>query len=103
MAKDDSEVISFQIQRSFSVLCKSFLNILESLQKEHQINVRKLHNSLGPNYADLIDMMDYFDAEKYSYIRKLVFDRGGEANREIQNEIVKYNLELIQDEKEKGK
>jgi len=95
------DIILFQTQRLFTVLCKSFLNILESLQIEHQIHFSKLRDALPPNYQSLITQADYFDKDKFSYLRKLVFDRGGECNRELQGEIDKYRLELIR-EKEKG-
>lgn len=94
MAKDEKDILLFQTRRAFTTLCKHFLHLLEDLQREHQINFDKLHNSLGSKYTDLIEMADYFSDEKYTFLRKRVFDAGGELNREMETEIMKYNFHL---------
>lgn len=100
MDKRNQEIVVFQTQRAFSALCKNFLYILEGLKKEHEFNFTKLKNALPPEYHSLLTQAEFLDASRYSYLRKLILDRGGDANREITQELLKYNIQLKRDEGE---
>lgn len=96
MAKDDKEIILFQIHRGITVLCKHFLNLVEDLQEEYD---RYLVED-GNTHGELADR--FLDDKHFGYLRKKILDKGGEINRELHNEISKYKLEMQRNEKEEG-
>jgi len=71
---------------------KGFLNILEDLQREHQINFDKLYEALPEEDHNLIGMADYFDEERFAAYRKKVLDMGNETLREYQNELENFRI-----------
>lgn len=76
-------------------LFKGFLNILEQLHTEHGNNFDKLYESIPQEYHDLINMSDYFDEEKFSYLRKRVLDLGNETLRNQLSDIEKFEIKFI--------
>lgn len=98
MDNGQKDIVLFQTQRAFTVACKRFLCLLEDLKNEHKIHFSKLKGALPDPYESLIDQADYFDNDKYSYLRKKVFDIGGDCNRELQDELNKFRMELIRNE-----
>jgi hypothetical protein len=93
MAKEDGggEIIQFQAQRTITVLCKSFLNLLEDLQEEYD---RRLESWQVQAKNTLVSANDFLDEKHYDYLRKKVLDKGGELNRELQAEMDKYDFIL---------
>lgn len=88
---DDDDYISkaeinFQTRKHITYLFKGFLELLETIQKEHDINFEKLEKSL-PHHKNLIDMANYLDAAKFSYYRKKILDRGGETIRNLEKDL----------------
>ena len=71
----------FQLQRNITSLYKSYMVLAEDLQHDHHSFLRKLKEA-GVS-EELLNKLDYFDAEKYTYIRKKVLDIGNEANRDL--------------------
>ena len=81
--------------REIRSLFKGFLEILEDLQREHRINFDKLYSGLPEEYHDLVEMADYFDAERFAAYRKKVLDRGNEALRNQQSGIENFQVSFI--------
>lgn len=94
MEKGEKDILIFQAERTFGVLCKRFLSLLEDLQVEHEIHFNKLKYNLPNEYLNLIDQADYFSNQKYSHLRKKVFDAGGDLRRELVDEINKFNIQI---------
>lgn len=78
---------NFQSRKHITYLFKNFLGLLETLQKEHNINFDKLKNGLPPEYQQIIDMADYFDQNRFSFYRKKTLDAGGETIRNLEKDL----------------
>ena len=74
------ELLVFQIQRNIISLYKRYLNILEDLQEEHINMLNKLNLKID---QQTLKNVDYFDDNKYNYLRKKILDLGNETIREI--------------------
>jgi len=67
-------------------LFRRFLELLEDVKREHQINFEKLRDHL-PEEEALIDMADYLDDDRFAAYRKKVLDLGNGTLREHQTEL----------------
>ena len=74
-------------------LFKSYLMMLEDVKAVHDINFKKLYESM-PEKSDLIKMADYFDEEHYNNYRKKVLDIGNSVLREYYNELENLVVEF---------
>lgn len=74
------EFILFQINRNIILLYKRYLNLLEDLQEEHINMLNKLNKKID---LETLKNVDYFDENKYNYLRKKTLDLGNETVREI--------------------
>jgi hypothetical protein len=86
------DILLFQVNRVLNATCKNFLVILEGIWHEHDSQFEKLRAAIPKEYHNLITQAEFLDSKKYSYLRKLVLDRGGDANRELQTEIEKFEI-----------
>ena len=68
-------------------LFKSYLAILEDMNKTHQIEFSKLYESLPEEHHALIKQADYFDEKYYSNYRKKVLDIGNSVLRDYNSEL----------------
>jgi len=82
------DYVSFQIHKSLVDLYKRYLNLIEDIQEDHKTMVEKLNNKIDSN---TLKNIDYFDNNKYNYLRKKILDIGNDAIREIEK-----NFEFIQ-------
>jgi hypothetical protein len=87
------DLLSFQTHRNIINLYKRYLNIIEDLQEEHLNMLNKLNSKID---QETLKNVDYFDENKYNYLRKRVLDLGNETIREIDK-----TLDLFQDQNEK--
>lgn len=85
------EYIIFQFRRSITNFYKHQLNVIEDLRQDHGAFIRKL-STLAPK--EHIKNMDYFDENKYNYIRKKVLDNGNEMYRELEKVFEQLNISL---------
>lgn len=76
----EKDLITLQIQKEISNLFKSFLKILESLQKDNKIMTERAHDLCG---SEIIDNINYMNDETYKKHRGQVLDLGNQASREI--------------------
>lgn len=74
------EILLFQTQRNIILLYKRYLNLVEDLQEEHINMLNKLNKKVD---LETLKNIDYFDENKYNYLRKKVLDLGNETIREI--------------------
>ena len=78
------EFILFQINRNIILLYKRYLNLVEDLQEEHVNMLNKLNKKVD---LETLKNVDYFDENRYNYLRKKVLDLGNETLREIDKTI----------------
>lgn len=83
--------VYFQIQRNIVSLYKRYINLIEDLQEDHINMLNKLNSKID---QDTLKNVDYFDENKYNYIRKRILDNGNEAIREIEKNLEKLNFTL---------
>jgi hypothetical protein len=74
------EFILFQINRNIILLYKRYLNLIEDLQEEHVNMLNKLNRKVD---LETLKNVDYFDENRYNYLRKKILDLGNETLREI--------------------
>ena len=86
------DILLFQVNRVLNSMCKNFLSILEGIWREHDSQFEKLKAAIPERYHSLITQAEFLDSKKYSYLRKLVLDKGGDSNRELSDEIKKFNV-----------
>jgi len=82
------DYVSFQIHKSLVDLYKRYLNLIEDIQEDHKTMIEKLNNKIDSN---TLKNIDYFDNNRYNYLRKKILDIGNDAIREIEK-----NFEFIQ-------
>jgi hypothetical protein len=87
------DLLTFQVHRNIVNLYKRYLNLVEDLQEEHLNMLNKLNSKID---QQTLKNVDYFDENKYNYIRKKVLDLGNETIREIDK-----TLEFLEDKNEK--
>jgi site-specific DNA-adenine methylase len=85
------EYILFQINRNIISLYKRYLNVIEDLQEEHINMLNKLNKLVSTKDLENID---YFDENRYNYIRKRILDLGNETIREIEKNLSYLELKI---------
>ena len=65
--------------------------MLESLQKEHSSMLKKVEDKTSEEFAKNID---YFDKDKYNYLRKKTLDLGNDILRELENNLEMFNIRI---------
>lgn len=81
----------FQLHRNISLLYKRYLNLIEDIQEEHINMLNKLNKKID---LETLKNVDYFDDNKYNYLRKKVLDLGNETIREIEKNFEMLNIEI---------
>lgn len=74
------ECIKFQIDRGIVSLYKKYFEMIEDLHRDHIAMLSKVKEKTSDQFVKNID---YFDANKYNYIRKKILDSGNDAIRNI--------------------
>jgi hypothetical protein len=85
------EFLLFQIHRNITSLYKRYLNLIEDIQEEHVNMLNKLNSKID---QDTLKNVDYFDDNKYNYLRKKILDLGNETSREIIKNFDLLNVEI---------
>lgn len=89
---DPKDIFLEHNSKNIKALFKSFLTLIEDLQKDHTINFNKLKKNLPNEFASVIDQADYFDDEKLKYLRKKILDMGNEVIRETGTETENFTI-----------
>jgi len=85
------EFLVFQVHRNIVSLYKRYLNLIEDIQEEHINMLNKLNSKID---QETLKNVDYFDENKYNYLRKKVLDLGNETVREITKNLDLLNMEI---------
>ena len=65
--------------------------MLESLKKEHQSMLKKVQENTSQEFSKNID---YFDENKYNYLRKKTLDLGNDILRELENNLEMFDIRI---------
>jgi hypothetical protein len=90
------EYVLFQVHKSLVNLYKRYLNLVEDIQEDHNSMMEKLENKIDQN---TLKNIDYFDDNKYNYLRKKILDIGNEAIREIEKNFDFIKMEFKDEDK----
>ena len=85
------EFLLFQVHRNITSLYKRYLNLIEDIQEEHINMLNKLNKKID---QETLKNIDYFDDNKYNYLRKKILDLGNETSREIIKNFDLLNIEI---------
>lgn len=85
------QYVLFQINRNIVNLYKRYLNLIEDLQEEHLNMLNKLNSKIDQT---TLKNIDYFDENKYNYIRKKILDLGNETSRELEKNFEFLDLQI---------
>jgi hypothetical protein len=88
---DKNEEILFQLQRTFASTGRNILNILEDLKAIHDNNFNKLYSNLPKDLYPIIDLANYFDDNRMSWIRGKIFDTIMQAKRDLERIVTNDN------------
>ena len=88
------EFVLIKMQRNVVNLYKNYIVLAEELKREHDVFLKKIENQLPQEY---INDIDYFDSERYNYLRKRILDMGNELNRDLEKYFDMINIELDKD------
>ncbi len=92
MSKKERELLEFQVYRSTTNLYKSFLDMIEKLNHDHDQEFKKLKESLPDEYSSIIRQAEYLDIGKLNYLRKKILDSGNDTRREIIEYMQNFNI-----------
>ena len=70
---------------------KNHLSMIEDIQKEHEQMLKKVSEKTSPEFAKNID---YFDRNKYNYLRKKTLDRGNDILRELESNLEMFDIRI---------
>lgn len=85
------EYIKFQISRSVISLYKKYFEMVDDLQKDHSRLMEKVKMKTSEEF---VKNVDYFDDNKYNYIRKKILDSGNDVIRTIDSSFKSININL---------
>ena len=85
------EFLLFQVHRNVTSLYKRYLNLIEDIQEEHINMLNKLNNKID---QETLKNIDYFDDNKYNYLRKKILDLGNETSRDIIKNFELLSIEI---------
>jgi hypothetical protein len=82
MKNPEDNLISVMTNKEITKLYKTLLEIIEDLQKDHDIMLKKVATKNNKEFAENIN---YFTSEKYEQLRKRILDSGNECDRNLLN------------------
>ena len=85
------KALLFQVNRSVINFYKNHLTMIEDLKKDHEIMLKKIEKKTSKEFSENID---YFDNDKYNYIRKKTLDLGNDIARELESNLDMLNLRI---------
>ncbi len=89
---DAKKILARRSNDNVTYLFKGFLKILEDLKRDHDESYRKLRENIPQEYLGILNMGDYFDDGKMSWLRKRILDLGNEALRSNDNELNNFSI-----------
>ena len=85
--------ILFHLQRNITSLFKRYIVTTEDLLREHRAMLKKVEKETS---KDFVENIDYFDEDKYTYLRKKILDSGNETLRDLERQLEMMTIELDQ-------
>jgi hypothetical protein len=85
------EYLQFQLNRNIINVYKKYFEIVDDLRQEHLSLIRKVSDATSPEFAKNID---YFNADRYNYIRKKILDTGNDAIRNLDTNLKSVKITL---------
>lgn len=85
------DFIQFQINRNVISLYKKYFEIIEDLHQDHISLLEKVKAQTSEEFTNNID---YFDDNKYNYIRKKILDSGNDAIRSIESSFKSIDIKI---------
>ena len=82
MKNPEDNLIVVMTGKEITKLYKTLLEIVEDLQKDHEIMLEKVANK---NDLEFANNVNYFTKAKYEQLRKRILDTGNECDRNIAN------------------
>lgn len=82
MKNPEDNLIAVMTGKEITKLYKTLLEIVEDIQKDHEIMLAKVAEKTSPEFANNIN---YFPKAKYEQLRKRILDTGNESDRNIAN------------------
>lgn len=80
MKSPEDNLMVVVTSKEVTKLYKTLLEIIEDLQKDHDIMLAKVAEKAGPDFAKAVN---YFTPAKHEQIRKRVLDNGNECERNL--------------------
>lgn len=85
-------ILHFRISQSITNLYKQFLILLEDIQEEYNGSMSRLLESLPEEERVKVLQANFFDEEKFQYLRKKVLGAGNDTVRNIESELENYQF-----------
>lgn len=85
------EYLRFQLNRNIISLYKRYFEIIDDLRLDHKIMLEKMQKSYPKEFVENID---YFNDDKYNYIRKKILDAGNDAIRNVESSFKPIKVSL---------
>ena len=82
-------------RRNVTNLYKSFLVLIEDLERDQELQFSKLKAAM-PEHEKLLSQAEFLDSGKSNYIRKKILDSGNSAIRELMTELENYDVNFSQ-------
>jgi len=85
------DYLKFQLNRNIISLYKKYFEMVDDLRQEHKLMIQKMENASSKEFVENID---YFNEDKYNYIRKKILDNGNDAIRNIESSFKSITITL---------
>ena len=82
MKNPEDNLIVVMTGKEITKLYKVLLEIIEDLQKDHDIMMAKVSKKTD---SEFVKAVNYFTQEKYEQVRKRILDNGNECERNLIN------------------
>jgi hypothetical protein len=89
------KILSHRYNDNTRHLFKQFLRIVEELKREHDDAYNKLRQNLPAEFSAILNVGNYFDDNKMSYIRKKILDLGNETMRSSDSELNNFTVSFV--------
>jgi hypothetical protein len=85
------DYLKFQLNRNIISLYKKYFEMVDDLRQEHKLMIQKMEKASSKEFVENID---YFNEDKYNYIRKKILDNGNDAIRNIESSFKSITITL---------
>lgn len=85
------DYLKFQLNRNVISLYKKYFEMVDDLRQEHKLMLQKMEKVSSKEFVENID---YFNEDKYNYIRKKILDNGNDAIRNIESSFKSISITL---------